>query len=568
MNKKDIGRTLALLIIAAMVFAFVSGCIGGGEKETETPAATTAAPTTAAPTTEKPAGPTKVKNPDTIVKYTIGDARSLDPADAYDTFSCEIINNVYDRLVTYHGADTTTFYPQLATDWSVSDDGKTWTFHLRKGVKFSNGNDFTADDVVYSFDRVLIMNSPESGVAWILDQFLDVGDTVKVDDYTVELHLKEPYGAVLPCLVFSVASIVDKEYVEAHGGVQADTTNEWMKEHPMGTGPYMLDHWTRKTEFKLVKNPNYWGGWEGKHVSNVIIKMVDEASTRILALKNGDADFAYIPTANIEDVKGTPGIRFTTGDSPNIVMMQFQTKSSNKFMADPVVRQAFCYAFDYDTAIKDIYNGWAFRLPGSIPKGFPCYDTQSIVYNFDLDKAAQLLDQAGYTKNEDGYRFDGATVRIYYNAGNEERAKMAQMMQNSLSKLGIISQVIAENWPQFLDRIYSTTDWDMTFCGWAPDYIDPDNYMFPFIGSADIGGDVWNTGWANAQVDDLLLKAKYETDLTKRCEYYKQAWEINIHDPNLIFICQNIHTHFEREWVHGYVYNPCILWYYYNYYKE
>ncbi|RLF26563.1 MAG: hypothetical protein DRN05_06830, partial [Thermoplasmata archaeon] len=161
-NKRSIA-ILALIII-------VGGIIGGSyllwpvrekitpSQDTERLLTTTIVPTTtAAPTTEKPAGPTEVKNQDTIVKYTIGDARSLDPADAYDDFSWEIINNVYDRLVTYHGADTTKFYPQLATEWSVSDDGKTWTFHLRKGVKFSNGNDFTADDVVYSFDRVLIM---------------------------------------------------------------------------------------------------------------------------------------------------------------------------------------------------------------------------------------------------------------------------------------------------------------------------------------------------------------------------------------------------------------------------
>jgi len=269
---------------------------------------------------------TTVKNPDTIVRYTIGDAKNLDPADSYDTASWEIVTNVYDTLVTVKGSDAVTIEPDLATDWSVSEDGLVWTFHLRKGVKFSNGNDFTADDVVYSFDRVLTMNSPESGCAWILSQFLRVGDTVKVDDYTVELHLEKSFGITLPCLVTAVASIVDSDYVEAHGGVQADTENEFMKENPMGTGPYMLESWTRKQEIRLVKNPNYWGGWEGKHVSNVIIKIVEEPSTRILALKNGDADFADIPTANIEDVKDAPGVRMELAPSPNVTMLHIQTK--------------------------------------------------------------------------------------------------------------------------------------------------------------------------------------------------------------------------------------------------
>jgi len=571
-NKRFIAM-LALIII-------VGGIIGGsyllwpmGEEitpsqDTERLPTTTLAPTTtAAPTTEKPAGST-VKNSDTIVKYTVGDARNLDPADAYDDFSYEILFQIYDRLVTYKGTDTTMFYPQLATDWNVSEDGKLWTFHLRKGVKFSNGSDFTAEDVVYSFGRALTMNSPDSGVSWILDQFLEVGDTVVVDDYTVEFQLEEPCGYLLSCLALPLCSIVDKEYIEAHGGFEADIENEFMKENPMGTGPYMLDHWTRKREIKLVKNPTYWGGWEGKHVSNVIIKMVDETSTRISALENGNADFAYIPTANIDDVKGAPGVRFTTGYSPVIVTGHFQTKSLNKFMTDPLVRQAFCYAFDYDSAIRDIYNGWAFRISGSIPKGFLCYDTQSIVYNFDPDKAAALLDRAGYTKNKNGYRFNGVAVRIYYNEGNEERTEMAQMLQRNLRKIGVNSQAISENWPQYLSRIFSTTDWDITFLGWSPDYIDPDNYILYFIGSANIGEDVWNTGWANAEVDDLLMEARKEVDQVKRCEMYGEAWEINIVDPNLIFVCQQMHTHFEREWVHGYTYNPCIPWYYYNYYKE
>jgi len=547
-NWKKIGAMFSILILLTVS---LSACIGGDEEDT-TPSTT----------------PVNVTNPDTIVKYTIGDAKSMDPADAYDSASGDVLCNVYETLVTYHGADLETIVPSLATDWAVSDDGYVWTFNLRENVKFSNGNDFNADDVVYSFDRVIKMGSPESGVAWILSQFLEEGGTVKIDDFTVEMHLTIPYAGFLPCLAYTVASIVDKEYVEEHGGVIADTSNEWMNENPMGTGPYMLDNWTRRTEIKLVKNPLYWGGWEGKHVSSVIIKSVDEASTRILALKNGDADFSYIPTANIVDVQGASGVRFTTFESPNVVMMQFQLNSENTFMADPKVRQAFSYAFDYDTVIENVYNGWLFRLPGSIPSGFPCYDTQTIVYTYDTNKAESILDEAGYIKNDKGYRFDGKTVRIYYNAGNEERAKMAMMFQNNLADIGVISQVIAEGWPQFLARIFRTSDWDITFCGWAPDYIDPDNYLFPFIASADIGGDVWNSSWKNETVDELLLKAKEELNPEERCELYRQAWMININDPNIIFVGQSKGSHFEREWVHGYEYNPIIPWYYYNYYKE
>jgi len=233
-----------------------------------------------------------------------------------------------------------------------------------------------------------------------------------------------------------------------------------------------------------------------KAVSNVIIKIVEEPSTRILALKNGDADFADIPTANIEDVKDAPGVRMELGPSPNVTMLHIQTKSENTFMADPAVRKALCYCFDYEATIKDIYNGYAIPLPGPIPKGFPCYESQyEYRYSLDLDKAEEILDAAGFTKNEDGYRFDGKPIRIYYNAGNEERAKMSMMLQGNLAKIGVISQVMADSWPSLLGRMFGTTDWDVMYCGWAPDYIDPDNYIFSFCASADIGGDIYNTGW-------------------------------------------------------------------------
>ena len=511
-----------------------------------------------------------IKNPNTIVNYTIGDPKTLDPADAYDSASIDVINQIYDRLVMYKGGDTSTFYPALAVNWTASNDSKVWTFHLRKGVKFSNGNPFTAEDVKYSFDRVLIMNSPESGVAWILSQLMDLNSTKVLDNYTVQITLTQPYGGFLAILAFSVASIVDKETVEAHGGVVANTTNEWMKEHAVGTGPYKLDHWTHQTEVVLVKNEYYWGGWEGKHVDRVVIKIAEEAATRILALKNGDADFAYIPLANVEDVKGAEGISYSIGPSYNEVLGIMNTKSANKFMADKNVRKALSYAFNYDSAIKDAYNGYLTRLPGAIPKGMPYYDTQNNgtpVYNYNLTKAEEILDAAGYTKNDDGYRFNGTTFRIFYNAGNEERQKMSLSFQQELEEIGIVSSVTSEGWPQFLHRMYSTTEWDFIIVGWMPDYNDPDDYIFPFIASADIGGDNFNHGWKNETVDQLILKAKYSADPEVRRDAYEKAFQIYINDPPIIFIGQNMEVHFQRDWVQGYVYNPVVEFYYYDYYK-
>ena len=554
LKKKDLKAGVLAITISAMFIAIaLSGCTQQEEQN----------------------GEIEIKNPNTIVRYDIGDAKTLDPADCYDTASSEPIFSIYETLVTYKGNNTKTFYPCLATDWTVSNDSLTWTFHLRHNVKFSNGNDFTAEDVKYSFDRVLIMGAPESGVDWILGQCMDTNSTTILDEYTIQINLTESYGGFLALLPYTVAAIVDKDYVEANGGVVAGEENTYMKEHPMGTGPYVLDHWTRATEIVLTRNQNYWGGWEGEHPEKVVIKYADEPATRILALKNGDADFAYIPYANLEDVIGSEGIVVHPFDSYDVQLIAINTKADNSvYLANGDVRKALSYAFDYDTAIDTAWNGYASRLAGAIPTGMPYYDTQNDgipYYDYDLTTAEQILDDAGYTKNYelDGvmYRFNGTTMRLFYNAGNAEREKMAVMFRGALDEIGILSSIIAEGWPQLLHRMYTTDDWDMMFIGWGPDYNDPDDYIAPFIGSADIGQDTYNTGYMNETVDEKILEAKYTADFAKRAAAYKTAFDIYIQEPPMIFVVQRQYIRPWRNWVQNYTYNPVREWYFYDYYK-
>jgi peptide/nickel transport system substrate-binding protein len=517
----------------------------------------------------------EIKNPTTIVRYDIGEPQSLDPADAYDTGSSEIIFQVYDTLVTFRGNDTKTFYPSLATSWTESDDKLTYTFYLRKNVTFSNGNDFTAEDVKYSFDRVLTMDAPETGVDSILRQCINENSTTVIDDYTVQIKLPRSFGPFISILAFYASAIVDKDYVEEHGGIVPGEDNVWMKEHPMGTGPYTLDHWTRATEIVLNKNPNYWRGWEGKHADKVVIKYADEAATRILALKNGDADFAYVPYESLEDVIGVKGIVVYPFDSFDVGMCVINTKANNsKYLADSQVRKALSYAFDYDTAIETAWKGYGIQMIGAIPIGMPYYETQNNgqpYYNYNLTKAAQILDDAGYIKSFDLdgtlYRFNGTTIRLFYNAGNSEREKMAVTFRAALDEIGILSSIIAEGWPQLLHRMYTTDDYDLMFIGWGPDYNDPDNYIYNFVGSLGIGGDAYNAGWKNETVDEKILEAKYSVDPTVRAAAYKSAFDIYIQEPSMIFIVQRQYIRPWRDWVQNYSYNPVREWYYYDYYK-
>jgi peptide/nickel transport system substrate-binding protein len=403
---------------------------------------------------------------------------------------------------------------------------------------------------------------------------MDLNSTTILDPYTVQIKLKNTYGGFLALMAFSVASIVDKKIVEANGGVIANTDNEWMKEHAIGTGPYKLDHWTHNSEYVLKKNDLYWGGWSGNHIDTVVVKTADEASTRILALNNGDADFAYIPYENLVDIKNKTGVLIYNAPSYNTVNGIFNTKSENTFMANKDVRKALSYVFNYQSAIDDAFNGYLFLSPGAIPKGMPYYETQNNgvpVYNHNLVKAAELLNASGYTQTTlfkgKLYRFNNTAIRIWYNSGNAERQKMALSFQQDLASIGINSIVSTESWPQYLNRLYNTIDWDYMFLGWMPDYNDPDDYVAPFVGSAANGGDTFHTGWANATVDRMINRAKFNVSTQVRSDAYTAVFNIYINDPSLIYIGQESYTRGMRTWLQGYSYNPCIEYYYYNYYK-
>ncbi len=507
-----------------------------------------------------------VKNPDTFVWDEAGDPQTLDPAECYGVPGSSIIYNVYDRLVTYKGSDSKTIYPSLATSWEVDSTGKNWTFHLRKGVKFSNGDPFNAEAVKFSFDRVLIMNSPQTGVAWILSQYMytynattgkwnspDGESSVRViDDYTVQFKLREPYGGFLATLAFTVSSIVDPKVVNEHGGVVPNQDNDWMSQHMVGTGPYKLVEWKHNEYIKLEWNPNYWGGWKGKHVKYVIRKNVAEISTREQELLKGDADMANIPYDHIQDLKGKEGIKVEeSGLTYNVDMMEMNTRPTYNGQPNPLhnklVRQAISYAIDYQDIIKEVYMGYAVQLQGPIPKGMPCHDDNLFMYHHDPAKAKQLLKEAGYE--------NGFSVTILTIVGYTDYVKIAQIVKENLAEVGISATVQTLARPTVLDKM-DRGDYSMLIEGWAPDYNDPDDYIFPFLASYGIGGDTYRTGWHNATFDKLVMEAKFEVNPEKRCALYKQAQEIAIEDPAMVYLAQTEHIGIYRTWLHGYQYNP------------
>ncbi len=543
-----------------------------------------------------------IKNANTVVVGSIGDPQYLDPAIDYETSGGELIKNVYDRLVTRAVSyadpanpviNNSNMVGMVASSWTKSADGKTWTFTLKSGVEFSDGTPLTASDVVFSFRRVLIENR---GPAWILDQSMTayasddsatptnerwdaINASITAPDAThVVFNLAMPYGAFLQTLDFEVASIVSEAWVNAHGGVQWSARNTYVERNMMGSGPFMLDHWTPGVEIKLVKNPNYWGA-PAPRISAVLYKQILDPATQELLLKNGDIDWAEgIPQKDIDMVKTYPGV--TVEENPSIVINYLGLALNNSWPGDPArtentspfrdlyVRRAASLVIDYTYIQQTILEGYGYQMKSPVPDGMPGYDPQW--WHFGDGALTQRIQWAKDNMSmADPTLRGGFNTEIWYNAGNPTRDQIAVLMQSNLKVLNINLTIKAVSWPQLLDA----TDFreaPMFVLGWAPDYLDPDDYLFPLVYSGlcptSVGGDPTQSTagtaascYTNATVDQMIEQAQVEQDQATRMHLYSMIQKAFVEDAAWIMLYQPVALDPIRSWLKGYYFDSMEL---------
>ena len=496
---------------------------------------------------------------DKLVYLFYGEPGEADPATAYDARSSVIIQNVYDRLITFEGTDASKFAPQLAERWEVSDDGLVLTFYLRQNATFHNGDPVTAAAVKYSFDRVLTMNQPP---AWMLSQMMELDSTKVIDDYTVEVHLTMAYGAALGVLTHTVASIVNPAVVEAHGGIVADAEHLWMHQNEggAGSGPYVLKEWIPAERLVFERNDDYWG--EKGKIKTIECPIVTEMATRIMLLLAGDADIhPYLPSVNVPDLEG----------AANLIIESYLTFDVN-FIAlgcrgpleDKVVRQAISYAFPYQDVVDYVYLGYASTLTGAVPAGMLGYyeipaDQR---YKLDIDKANQLLDDAGWVWPGDpgvGFRhkdYELLDMVALLPIGDEVRLQTALLWQDELKKIGF-DLIIREIVWAIAYKVVRAHEVEGMLTGWLPDYPDPDNYVDAILNSGN-GDAIYGNEYNNPDMDALIAEAKLEADPDQRVALYKQIQELAFEDAPYIWTAQAENVVVMNERVNGYFYNPAL----------
>jgi len=554
-RKMKTKKIFAILLVASLSFIMLSGCIGEKE-ETPTP---TAQPTTAAPTAQPTtAAPTEKnltvaqKDLDTLYIATIQEPTTLDPAAVYDG-SDRATTQIYEGLTQFKGS-TIEVIPCLATSWDISPDYKEYTFYLRKGVTFSDGTPFNADAVKFSYDRMMKL---KKGLAWAFNLVLERVEVI--DEYTVKFFLKDSYPAFLSMTASRYGAPILSPSVMKHE-VNGDLAHGWLYDHAIGTGPYMLKEWKFGEEYVLVKNPNYWRGWEGKHVSKIVFKIVPEPSTQKLLLEKEEIDSAtHITIDDLAELAKNPEFKLVSSKPGESMFNFFVLMNTRKGpLQNKKLREALSYAFPYEDCIKYSFKGFATQALGPLTPSTPCHKSDIFQYHRDIEKAKECLREAGVDQDGDGKVDGGMTLSIAYMSGQDWAMKILDVLTAACQELGISLQPKPLTWSAMMDNLVSQeTAPDLNIADWWPDYPDPDSFLTGMCEYYFWGGrEEKDYFYYNKDLVQILSKAAFLPDLDERCSLYKEAQEILVEDCPTIWVLDLKFTTPLRKEVHGFVFNP------------
>ena len=484
----------------------------------------------------------------TLVYYAdVSDLISLDPAVAYEFSGVLLVHNVYDTLVKFEGSDLSNLKPSLATSYDTKDAGATWdiTFKLKSGVKFASGNALTADDVVYSIQRVIKLNKSP---AFLFTDIAGLKETSAkaTDASTVVVSMPKtasPAG-FLSILTFTVAGIVDSKEVKSHE-TAGDSGSGWLLDHSAGSGPYAIDHWTKQSEVLLKANPNYGG--TKPPLSSVLVKHVPESTNQQFALEKGDADIARnLGPQQIAALQGKAGVATTTGNS--LVLVYLGMNVNVKPLDNVNVREALRTAIDYDAITKDLLKGNGKKVQGIVPAGLFGYN-ETTPFQADVTKAKSLLTQAGQT---------AVNLELLIPTGQAPGgvawADLAAKMQADWAKIGV-TVTIKQTAQADLLTTYRAQKGQLVLINWSPDFPDPDGNVAPFTDYAQ-KSIAYRNGWDDKAIAQKGKDAALLTDTTKRAAAYKELTDYVLHNGPYVILYQPTEIFGLRSNVKGFAWSP------------
>ena len=457
-------KLVSALLCTAMTAAVLSGC--GGKSEPATDAAQTSADAAGAETTEAATAaaaenltefaqvPEDVDREQALTFAQGADPRGLDPALVDDGESSKPIVQMYEGL-TQFGDSNTEVEPCLAESWEISEDGLTYTFKLKQGVKFHDGTDFNAEAVKYNIDRQTINKTEDMLYADFV--YGDVAECNVIDDYTVEIKLTKASTPFLNNLAMSLgAPMVSPTACEAAGNN--------LNEAPCGTGPYKFVRWDKNEAVVLERFDDYWGD---KGVSKeIVFRTITDNSARVVALTNGEVDIIDGIDANVVDQITAAGCLLNKTEGMNINYLAYNTER----ITDPEVRKALSQAVNVPELVQSLYRGYASQATSILPSFMPGYSADVTQTEYNPEEAQKVLADKGVTEL---HMLAYTNPRPYNTATGQT---LAEALQGYWSKVGITCTIDAYDWTTYKEKI-GTGDYDVCLYGWIGDNGDPDNFL-------------------------------------------------------------------------------------------
>ena len=461
--------------------------------------------------------------PNVAIVGQIAEPKSLDPAAVTAVNDFRILVNVYDGLTRYRDG-TLEVEPSLAESWEISEDGKTYTFKLRSGVKFHDGSDFNAEAVKFNFDRMLKEDHPfhDTGPFPLAFFFSAVEEVNVIDDLTVEFKLNAPYAPFLSNLAYPTGLIVSPAAVEEYG--------EDFGRHPSGTGAFKFEEWEANAKVVVSRNEDYWDG--AAALEAIVYRPITDANTRIAEMLAGGLDIMVeVPPDSLQQFRDNADYTVLEQAGPHVWFLILNAKEGP--FSDKLVRQAANYAIDKKALTENVLQGTADIAAGPTPPAFAwAYDESLDPYPYDPEKAKELLKEAGYS---------GEALTFYVTEGGSgmlDPVAMGTAIQADLQKVGMKVNIETYEWNTFLDKVNPGLEGkaDMAEMAWMTN--DPDTLPYLTLRSEafpDKGG--FNSGYySNPKVDELLNAAREATDQDERARLYKEMQQIVYEDAPWVFV--------------------------------
>jgi peptide/nickel transport system substrate-binding protein/oligopeptide transport system substrate-binding protein len=469
------------------------------------------------------------------------DPTTLDPARLRDIYSLAVGQQLFDGLVQFD--QTLSITPALAQFWTASRDGLTWTFTLRKGVKFHHGREVTSDVVVYSFTRLLDPKTRSGGADLLLgiqgaQDFREgranhVAGLAAIDRYTVRVSLTEAPVPFVSVLAVGQAKIVPRELVEQQG--------EAFGNQPVGTGPFRFVRWERGKEIVLAGNPDYFDG--PPKLARLVFRIfpgerLDEVFTEFRA---GALEDSPIPSKDYRQVIASQAYQYVR--RPIFGLRHYGINTRMKPLDDRRVRQALLYAIDREFVVSDVWLGRYSLAKGILPPGTLGFNPKLKGYPYDPARARELLAQAGYPNGR------GLPPIVFWSSvRSEEILREHERIRKDLEAVGITAEFqYNSDWPSF-SKAMSERKLPVFLRAWFADVPDPENFLAKLFYS---GSPLNHMSYTNPQVDALIERARAESDTARRVELYRRAEEMVLDDAPVIPVWHHTYERLFQPYVKG-----------------